>query len=49
MLTGNNMLELNGNMIGGSLKCSTGTVIVPGEPPGDPSGNTVHGETHCGP
>jgi hypothetical protein len=39
-------LELNGNTIGGSLKCSDGTVILPGEP-GDPSGNTVHGETHC--
>lgn len=39
-------LELNGNAIGGSLKCSDGTVIVPGEP-GDPTGNTVHGETHC--
>jgi hypothetical protein len=39
-------LELNGNTIGGSLKCSNGTVIVPGEP-GDPTGNTVHGETHC--
>lgn len=39
-------LELNGNAIGGSLKCSDGTVILPGEPT-DPPGNIVHGETHC--
>jgi hypothetical protein len=39
-------LELNGNTIGGSLKCSNNTMILPGEA-GDPTGNTVHGETHC--
>jgi hypothetical protein len=39
-------LELNGNTIGGSLRCSDGTVILPGEP-GDPTGNTVHGKNTC--
>lgn len=39
-------LELNGNTINGSLRCSDGTVIVPGEL-GDPSGNTVHGKNTC--
>jgi hypothetical protein len=39
-------LEFNGNTIGGSLLCSSGTVIVPGQP-GDPSGNTVGGANTC--
>lgn len=39
-------LELNGNTINGSLMCSDGTVILPGEP-GDPTGNTVHGKNTC--
>ena len=39
-------LELNGNTIGGSLRCSDGTVILPGEP-GDPTGNTVKGKNTC--
>ena len=39
-------LELNGNIINGSLMCSDGTVILPGEP-GDPTGNTVHGKNTC--
>jgi len=36
---------LNGNTINGSLRCTNGTVILPGV--GDPSGNTVHGANHC--
>jgi len=39
-------LELNGNISNGSLMCSDGTVILPGEP-GDPTGNTVHGKNTC--
>jgi hypothetical protein len=39
-------LEFNGNTINGSLRCSDGTVIVPGELT-DPSGNTVHGKNTC--
>ncbi|PYV72724.1 MAG: hypothetical protein DMG96_25150 [Acidobacteria bacterium] len=46
LLMGNNTLEFNGNTIGGSAKCSSGTVIVPGEPP-DSTGNTVHGSNQC--
>jgi len=39
-------LELNGNTINGSLRCTDGTVILPGEPT-DPPGNTVHGKNTC--
>jgi hypothetical protein len=39
-------LELNGNTIRGSLRCSSGAVILPGEAP-DPSGNTVRGANRC--
>jgi hypothetical protein len=39
-------VELNGNTIGGSLHCSGGTTIVPGEA-GDPHGNTVRGANTC--
>jgi len=40
------VLELNGNTINGSLRCTNGTVILPGEP-GDAPGNTVHGSNKC--
>ena len=40
-------LELNGNTINGSLRCSDGTIILPGEPGVDPTGNTVHGSNTC--
>jgi hypothetical protein len=40
-------LEFNGNTIGGGLFCSNGTVIVPGEDPADPTGNTVSGANTC--
>ena len=46
VLLSGSTLELNGNTINGSLRCSDGTVIVPGEP-GDPTGNTVHGKNTC--
>ena len=39
-------LELNGNTINGSLRCSDGTVILPPDP-GDPTGNTVKGTNTC--
>lgn len=45
LLMGNNMLEFNGNTIGGSAKCSSGTIIVPGEAGDQP--NTVHGSNQC--
>jgi hypothetical protein len=45
LLMGNNTLEFNGNTIGGSAKCSSGTVIVPGEAGDQP--NTVHGSNTC--
>lgn len=45
-LLGASSLELNGNTINGSLRCTDGTVILPPDP-GDPSGNTVHGSNSC--
>jgi hypothetical protein len=39
-------LELNGNTVNGSLLCSDGTVILPGELT-DPQGNTVRGKNTC--
>lgn len=52
VLLGGSTLELNGNTIGGSLRCSNGTVILPPQlsRPGedsDPSGNTVRGANTC--
>jgi hypothetical protein len=46
VLLSGDTLELNGNIINGSLMCSDGTVILPGEP-SDPTGNTVHGKSAC--
>ena len=46
VLLSGSVLELNGNTINGSLRCSNGTIIVPGEP-GDTQGNTVRGANTC--
>jgi hypothetical protein len=46
VLLSGSTLELNGNTINGSLRCTNGTVIVPGEPT-DPPGNTVLGKNSC--
>jgi len=46
VLLSGSVLELNGNTINGSLRCSNGIIIVPGEP-GDPQGNTVRGSNTC--
>ena len=46
VLLSGSVLELNGNTINGSLRCSNGIIIVPGEP-GDPPVNTVRGSNTC--
>ena len=46
VLLSGSVLQLNGNTINGSLRCSNGTIIVPGEP-GDTQGNTVRGANTC--
>jgi hypothetical protein len=46
VLLSQSTLELNGNIIQGSLRCTNGTVILPGEAT-DPPGNTVHGKNTC--
>jgi hypothetical protein len=45
LLMGNNTVEFNSNTIGGSAKCSSSTVVLPGEPPDTP--NNVHGSNQC--
>jgi hypothetical protein len=47
VLLSGDTLELNGNTINGSLRCSDGTIILPGEPGLDPTGNTVKGKNTC--
>ncbi len=46
VLLSGSRLQVNGNTIAGSLLCSKGTVILPGEA-SDPSGNTVRGANSC--